>query len=169
MQGLTTERLRLRDLDAADAGFILELVNEPDFIANIRDMGVRDLAQARAYIEEGPRASYARHGFGLQCVELKQTCEPIGICGLVRRDTLPEPDLGYAILARFHGRGYAREAAAAALAHARDALGLARVLAITAPANQPSARVLAALGFREEGDIVIGGKPTKLYVWELEG
>jgi [ribosomal protein S5]-alanine N-acetyltransferase len=164
---LATERLRLRELEAADAPFILELVNEPAFIANVRDSGVRDLDQARGYIENGPRASYAAHGFGLWLVEAKGGGEPLGVCGLLRRDDLDDPDLGFALLERHWGRGYAREAAAATLAYAKDVLAMARVLAITAPHNEASVRLLTGLGFAETTPISLPGaeRASRLFVW----
>jgi RimJ/RimL family protein N-acetyltransferase len=141
-------------------------LNEPAFIANIRDSGVRDLDDARRYIETGPRASYAAHGFGLWLMQAKETGEPVGICGILRREGLDEPDLGFALRQRSWGRGYAREAAAATLAYVRDVLGLGRILAITAPHNLASARVLEAVGFQDEGMITMPGpKESRLFVW----
>ncbi|HEV2802326.1 MAG TPA: GNAT family N-acetyltransferase [Pyrinomonadaceae bacterium] len=152
MNVLETERLNLRRLDAGDAAFILELLNDPSFVRNIGDKGVRTLADAARYIAEGPVASYARHGFGLWLVELKDAGQrtPAGICGLVKRDTLPDADIGYAFLPRFCGRGYATEAAAAVLNYAHGALGLKRVLAITVPENDGSIKVLEKIGLRFE-------------------
>src|SRR5262249_38684677 len=106
---LDTARLRLRDLAPADAPFILTLLNEPSFIRNIGDRGVRTLDAARAYIENGPVASYARHGFGLYLVELLASGAPIGICGILKRDALPDPDLGFAFLPAYWKQGYAFE------------------------------------------------------------
>jgi RimJ/RimL family protein N-acetyltransferase len=145
---LETARLRLRPLAPADDAFVLELLNEPGWLAHIGDRGVRSLEDARRYIADGPAAMIARHGFGLLAVTLREGGEPVGICGLLMRDTLPDPDLGYAILARHAGRGYAKEAAAAVLAWGRGTFGLARVLAITSPDNAASKAVLGALGFR---------------------
>lgn len=160
---LATSRLALRELDGADAPFVLELVNEPAFIANIRDTGVRTLEDAGCYIE-GPRASYARHGFGLWLAELRDTGEPCGICGVLKRDGLDDPDLGFAFLERFRGRGLATEAATATLAHAREALALERVLAIVSPRNTASARVLHKVGMREEGPVTLpGGQESRLW------
>jgi RimJ/RimL family protein N-acetyltransferase len=133
-----------------DAGFILELLNDPSFIQNIGDRQVRTLEDARGYIQNGPVASYDRHGFGLCLVLLKETNEPIGMCGLIRRDTLDDVDIGYALLPRFWSKGYASEAAQATLAYARDVVGLKRVVAITDPANAGSIRVLEKLGLRFE-------------------
>src|SRR6476646_1252462 len=114
---IDTPRLVLRCLDLDDAPFFLRLVNDPSFIANIADKGVRTLDDARENLRNGPIASYARHGHGLWMVELKDTGTPIGICGLIKRDVLDDVDVGYALLPEFCGQGYAAEAAAAALAH----------------------------------------------------
>ena len=145
-----TERLRLRLLVPEDAPFILELLNEPAFIRNIADKGVRTLEDARGYLVNGPMASYARHGFGLFAVELKESGQPLGICGLIRREGLADVDVGYAFLERHWGRGFAVEAAAATLAYGMNQLGLARIVAITAPGNQDSIRVLERIGMRFE-------------------
>ena len=146
---LETERLNLRRLHAGDAEFILELLNDSSFLHNIGDKGVRTVEDAVRYISTGPVESYARHGFGLWLVELKETGGvPAGICGLVRRDTLPDADIGYAFLPRFRSRGYAREAAAAVMSHARETLGLRRVLAIVNPDNAASIKVLEKVGLK---------------------
>jgi RimJ/RimL family protein N-acetyltransferase len=147
---LRTPRLELSELAAADAPFILVLLNEPSFIQNIGDRGVRTIDDARDYIGNGPAASYARHGFGLYRVGLRETGEAIGICGLLRRDALPDPDLGFAFLPAYWRHGYARESAEAVQRFARETLGIGRLLAITNPANQPSIRLLESLGFHFE-------------------
>jgi RimJ/RimL family protein N-acetyltransferase len=147
---LDTPRLILRCLHLDDAAFFLRLVNEPSFIQNIADKGVRTLDDARENLRNGPIASYARHGHGLWMVELKETQTPIGICGLIKRDVLEDVDVGYALLPEFCGLGYAAEAAAAALAHARDTLGLRRVVAVVNEENGRSLRLLEKLGFRYE-------------------
>jgi [ribosomal protein S5]-alanine N-acetyltransferase len=147
---LDTARLSVRDLAPADAPFILALLNEPSFIQNIADRGVRTLEDARRYVEDGPMASYARHGFGLYLVELSEPRTPIGICGVLRRDALPDPDLGFAFLPAYWKQGYAFESAAAVRHYARTALGIGRLLAIVNPGNAPSIRLLERLGFRFE-------------------
>jgi RimJ/RimL family protein N-acetyltransferase len=147
---LETPRLRLRRLTADDADFILGLLNEPSFIRFIADRGVRDLDAARDYISNGPMASYARHGFGLWLTELRATGEPIGMCGLIRREGLEDVDLGYAFMPAFWGQGYASEAAGAALEYGRRALGLRRIVAIVSPDNERSIKVLERLGMRYE-------------------
>ena len=148
---LETGRLVLRRLSMEDAPFLLELLNEPSFLRHIGDKGVRTEADARRYVETGPLASYERFGFGLLRVELRETGQPIGMCGLLKRDALPDADLGFAFLPRYWSKGYALESASAVLAHARGSLGLARVLAITSPDNEASIRLLEKLGFRFEG------------------
>jgi RimJ/RimL family protein N-acetyltransferase len=145
---LETERLNLRRLDEGDAAFILELLNDPSFLQNIGDRGVRTVEDAVRYILEGPVDSYARHGFGFWLVELKDAQTPAGICGLVKRDALPGVDIGYAFLPRFWSRGYAYEAAAAVMSYAAGALGLRRVLAIVNPDNANSIRVLEKIGLK---------------------
>jgi RimJ/RimL family protein N-acetyltransferase len=147
---LETGRLTLRRMDLGDAGFILGLLNEPSFLLHIGDKGVRTEDDARRYIAEGPLASYARFGFGLRIVERKDGGEPIGICGLLKREWLEDVDLGFALPPRFWGAGYAFEAASAVLAHARERLGLRRIVAITSLDNEPSIRLLARLAFRFE-------------------
>jgi [ribosomal protein S5]-alanine N-acetyltransferase len=167
-QGLAivrTARLCLRRIVAGDAAFLLELLNDPSFLANIGDRGVRDLDEARVYIERGPVASYTLHGFGLYLVELAGSGEPIGICGVLRRDGLADPDLGFAFLPRYWGRGFALEAAGAVLEHARAALALRRLVAITLPSNQGSKRVLERIGFRLEGRVRLAGDPEELELY----
>lgn len=152
---IETERLGIRPMGAEDAPFILELLNEPAFIRNIADKGVRTLEDARGYIEGGPRASYARHGFGLWVVELKASGEALGMCGLIKRDGLEDVDIGFAFLERYGSKGYATESASAVLAYGFHQLGLRRIVAITASFNTASARLLERIGLRDEGMIVL--------------
>lgn len=147
MDVLETDRLVLRRLSPEDAEFILELVNDPDWLRFIGDRGVRSLEDAREYIRSGPMDMYDRFGFGLFAVERKARDGPIGICGLLKREWLENVDLGFAFLPAFRRRGYAREAAAGTLAYAREVLGLARVAAITSPDNEASQNLLRQLGF----------------------
>ena len=144
-----TERLLLRPMTADDAAFILELLNEPSFIKNIGDRKVRSLDGAKAYITNGPVASYAKNGFGLYLVELKTTHESMGMCGLIRRNTLKDVDIGYAFLPRYWSKGYAFEAAMAMKEYARD-IGLKRLVAVVDPENSSSIHLLEKLGMRFE-------------------
>ncbi len=149
---IETSRLNLRHLTLEDAPFIHELVNQPDWIEFIGDKGVRTLDDARAYITNGPIEMYDRLGFGLYVVELKGG-EPIGICGLLKRDYLDDPDIGFAFLARFCGQGYASEAAHAVIEYAGSHLGMRRVVAVTKSANHKSIRLLESLGLRLEREL----------------
>jgi RimJ/RimL family protein N-acetyltransferase len=164
-----TERLLVRELTLADAPFVLELLNEPAFHQYIGDKGVRDLAGAEKYLRDGPLAMYARHGFGLWLVVPKSGGEPVGISGLLQRDYLPGPDLGFALLARHTGRGYAYESAAAILRHARETLKLPRLLAITAAENPASVGLLQKLGFRFQGMTDLPGFAAPSRLFKLEG
>lgn len=168
MRPTVTERLHLRGFTPADAPFILELLNEPAFIRFIGDKGVRDLAGAENYLRDGPLASYATRGFGLLAVTLPDGT-PVGMCGLLQRDFLDHPDLGYAVLDRFTGQGYAREAAAAVLRDARDRLGLKTLHAITALHNPGSVKLLDGLGFGFVGFIQRPeyAEPSRLFTRQL--
>jgi len=142
--------LRLRQLSSEDAEFILELLNEPSFIRNIGDRGVRTIDEAKSYILNGPVTSYARNGFGLYLVKLRETDESIGMCGLIKRDTLEDVDIGYAFLPRFWSKGYAVEAAQATREYAKNVLGLNRIVAIVDPTNDGSIHVLEKIGLKFE-------------------
>lgn len=148
-----TERLRVRWLEAGDSAFILELVNEPSWIEFIGNKGVKSLQDAVRYIENGPVAMYVRVGFGLYMVELRDGREPIGICGLIKRDGLNDVDLGFAFLPRFWRNGYAFESAAAVMRYGRTALGLHRIVAILSRDNHRSSKLLGRLGFSFEGTV----------------
>ncbi|HZI46401.1 MAG TPA: GNAT family N-acetyltransferase [Pyrinomonadaceae bacterium] len=146
---LETERLILRHLDPdTDVDFILRLVSEPPFIRYIGDKGVRTLDDARRYIVDGPLKSYEINGYGLYKVELKSEGTAIGMCGLVKRDTLPEADIGFAFLQSYWKQGYAYESAAAVMIYARENLGMDRILAITTPDNVASGTLLNKIGLR---------------------
>lgn len=150
MQVIETRRLLLRYFRADDAGFIVRLLNEPSFIEYIGDKGVRTVAEANQYLHDGPLASYERFGYGLNMVELKETGEPIGMCGLVRREMLDDADIGYAFLEEYWANGYARESAEAVLNHARETLGIDRIVAIVTPENHSSIKLLEKVGLTFE-------------------
>ena len=168
MKILETNRLLLRQLSTKDAAFILELVNEPSFIQNIGDRGVRTLEDARAYILRVAISSYEKNGFGLYLVELKDSGQSIGMCGLIKRDGLEDVDIGYAFLPRFWLKGYAVEAAAAVKDYARDALGLKRLVAITDPANQGSIRVLEKIGLKYEKMVRLSADDIELKLFAAD-
>ena len=148
MTVLETERLFLRRFTVDDAQFVLTLLNEPSFLRYIGDKKVRNLEDARQYMLNGPVGSYERNGFGLYLLELRESHAPIGMCGLVKREELPDPDIGFALLPDFCSKGLAFEAAAAVLNDARERLKLGRILAITSLDNESSIKLLERLGFR---------------------
>ncbi len=163
---LETERLVLRRVETSDAELFLDLLNDPAFIRFVADRGVRTAQDAARYIEEKLFPSYDKFGFGFYVVERKQDGEPIGICGLINRETLDEVDVGFSILRRFWGQGYATEAAAAVMEYGRSECGLPRVVALVAADNENSIRVLKKLGLRFEKTIELPGyaSASNLYV-----
>jgi RimJ/RimL family protein N-acetyltransferase len=166
---LETERLVLRRLTGDDAAFIFKLLNEPSFLRYIGDKGVRTRADAVAYIENGPVASYERFGFGLYLVELREAEIPIGICGLLKRETLTNVDVGFAFLPAFWSKGYAFEAASAVMEYGRNILGIGRIVAITAPENESSIRLLEKMGLKFERQMVLseGAPEIKLFASDV--
>jgi RimJ/RimL family protein N-acetyltransferase len=161
---LETPRLKLRKLTLDDAPFILRLVNEPSWLEFIGDKGVRDLDGARKYLREGPIGMYERHGFGLYMTEVKESGAQIGMCGLIKRDTLPDVDIGFALFPEFWGRGYAHEAAAAVLEHGRRTFDLKRIVAITSLDNESSIKVLEKIGMQFERTLEFApGDPVRLF------
>jgi RimJ/RimL family protein N-acetyltransferase len=156
---LETPRLVVRRMTAPDdVGFVLRLLNDRGFLEHIGDKGVRTDEDAERYIAEGPRASYQRFGYGLYTVVSKASGTALGICGLVKRESLDDVDIGYAFLPESRGQGYALEAATAVMDYARDTVGLHRVVALTNPRNDRSIRLLEKLGLRLQRTIVLAGE-----------
>jgi ribosomal-protein-alanine N-acetyltransferase len=154
VSSLSTDRLTLRLPAEADADFFVRLLNDADWLRFIGDRGVRNPADARSYIEEKLLASFRQHGFGLWVVESRADGKALGICGLLKRDTLDDIDVGFAFLPEARGVGYGTEAARRVLEFAAADLGLSRIVAITVPANAPSARLLERLGLSCERTMV---------------
>ncbi|HTL49306.1 MAG TPA: GNAT family N-acetyltransferase [Steroidobacteraceae bacterium] len=163
MTVVETERLALRAFTADDADFVLRIVNEPSFLRYIGDRGVRNLDDARKYIADGPVAGYARDGHGLMRVDRKSDGASLGMCGLLKREALPEPDIGFSFFPEYWSQGYALESARAVLGHARGTLGIGRILAITTRDNASSMRLLDKLGFRFERMIAFGNEELRLF------
>lgn len=161
---LETERLFLREMDVADAPFIVALLNEPSFLRFIGDKKVRTVQDAEQYILNGPVASYNRNGFGLCLVELKETHTPIGMCGVLKRDELPHADIGFAFMPEFWNKGFALEAAAAVMNDARERLKLERILAITNQDNEASIKLLQKLGLKFERLIKMSTDSAELFL-----
>jgi len=166
---LATGRLILRWLSVKDAEFILRLLNEPSFVRFIGDKGVRSIDDARDYILSGPVDSYERFGFGLYLTELKENGVPIGICGLLKRESLKDADIGFAFLPQFWRKGYAFESASAVMTYGRKVVGLDRIVAITSPDNDASIKVLEKLGLRFERLIKLSEDEPEVKLFALEG
>ncbi len=166
---LETPRLRLERFTLDDAEFILRLLNEPSFILHVVDKGVRTLDAARGYLSSGPLAHYERHGFGLWRMSEHETGAPVGMCGLIRRAALEDVEIGYALLPEFSGKGYAREAARAVVACARDTLGIKRLVAVVSAGNERSIRLLEKLGFVFERMVRLTPDDGEVGLYALEG
>ncbi|MYM33985.1 GNAT family N-acetyltransferase [Duganella sp. FT50W] len=169
MKILETERLTLRTIEPDDAAFYYELVNDPTWLEHIGDKGIRSVEGARTAIIDGPCAMQARHGHSLYVMERKSDGKPLGLCGLIKRDTLPAVDIGYAIRPAYFGQGYTYEAAEAVVAYARDVLGIQRLMGITSPGNTVSIKLLEKLGltFVEHKAMPPDNRPTNLYSLQL--
>lgn len=168
MKILETERLNLREIVVDDAEFVLDLLNQPSFIRFIADRGVRTITEAESYIESRFTKSYREFGFGMYLVELKADSTSIGMCGFVRRDALPDADIGFAFLPQFEKKGYAFESAGAMMKYGREKLDLKRVLAIVNQDNESSTRLLEKLGFKYERLIKMPDDKEEIKLFSLE-
>ena len=160
-----TKRLIISELTLQDASFILRLTNTAGWLQFIGDKKIRTIADAENYIKTGPLASYIANGHGLYLVTQKNTNAPIGLCGIIKRDTLPDKDIGFALLPEYTGNGYALEAAAAILKNAQDTLLLKRMSAITLPSNDRSIHLLTRLGFVFEKMVVLPASEAELMLF----
>lgn len=162
-----SERLRFRLPDVQDAGFYLDLMNDPDFHRNIGDRGVRGVPAMEDHIREKLLPTFGTNGFGMWLLELKSSSRPVGVCGLVDRDGFEGIDLGYALLKDFRGQGIAREAASAVLAFNIETLGINSLFAIVSPDNEPSKSLLKAIGFtwRDQIKFPATDDPIDVYDW----
>ena len=165
MTVVETDRLVLRKFVEGDAEFLLGLLNEPSFLRFVGDRGVRSIEEARKYMQDGPVRSYEQRGFGLYVTESKADGTPIGICGLLQRDSLEDVDIGFAFLPSFWGNGYAIEAASAVMEYARETLRLTRVVAITVADNHRSIRILEKLGMQFERTTKLGEEDAVLELY----
>lgn len=145
---LQTERLNLRKFRIDDTKFIIDLVNSPGWIEFIGDRNIKTLEEAKNYLDNGPIKSYEVNGYGLSLVELKNEKGPIGMCGIIKRDNLENPDIGFAFLPDFIGKGYAFEIANATMSYAKEKLNLSIIYAITVSNNKPSINLLEKLGMK---------------------
>lgn len=164
---LETERLILERFTLEHAPFLKELMNSPGYLKYIGDRGVGDVQAAEQYIREKFMIAYAQYGYGFSVVSLKKGRLPIGGCGLIRRDGLPYPDIGFALLPEYSGLGYGFEIAAATIENARDALRIPQVLGITLPTNARSIRLLERIGMEFQKMIRLPGDGEELMLYGL--
>ena len=154
MDFLQSDRLVFYKLTLADSALMLRLLNEESFLRNIGDRGVRTLAQAEQYLQDGPLRSYQQHGFGMYRVVRKADGVNIGLAGLVFREYLGIPDVGYALLPEFSGAGYASEAALAVYLYGKTVLNLPAIVGIVAPDNLASKKILEKIGLVTEKQVL---------------
>ncbi|MBC5993177.1 GNAT family N-acetyltransferase [Pontibacter cellulosilyticus] len=162
---LETERLRLREFTLQDTAFVLELLNSPGWLQFIGDRNVKTEAQAKSYLENGPLESYRVNGFGLWLVEKKDNSQPMGMCGILKRNTLKNPDIGFAFLPGFDGKGYAYESATATMAYANNQLKLPKIAAITIADNERSIRLLEKIGMAYTGTVRLADDQDELLLY----
>ena len=160
-----TARLRVREFTLQDASFIIELLNSPGWLQYIGDRHVHTEEEAIAYLQKGPLKSYAENGFGLWMVELKEDSTPIAMCGIIRRDFLEHPDIGFTLLPSFMGKGFAYEMASAVLSYATNSLQLQKLCAIVLQENKPSIKLLTKLHFQPHTTILYPGTNEELQVY----
>ena len=145
---LQTERLTLRKLTLADAPFIYELVNSPNWLEYIGEKNVKNLKDAENYIQAKILNHYKKHGFGFYLAITKDTKQAVGLTGFIKRDSLDNPEVGYAFLPSGSGKGYALESTKAILNYGKTQLNIAKIVAITHPDNKRSQKLLLKLGFQ---------------------
>ncbi|MFA3791708.1 GNAT family N-acetyltransferase [Aliiglaciecola sp. SL4] len=160
-----TERLNIRKVTLAEAYFILDLVNDPDWIRHIGDRNIHNQSDAREFIETGPFVSYRENGYGLYVFCDNRKNRPMGICGMLKRPFLEYPDIGYAILPEFRRKGLTLEACGGVLAADCKRLGLKTVHAMISPENTQSINLIERLGFEFTNVIQHQGVDTKLFTY----
>jgi RimJ/RimL family protein N-acetyltransferase len=168
MEFIETERLISRRFIPDDSEFILELLNTEGWIRYIGDRNVRTTEQAKSYLENGALKSYETNGFGLNLVQLKENNKPIGMCGLIKRDYLDHPDIGFAFLPDYSGKGYAYEIAKRVIDYGLNQIQLKKILAITLPENFPSIKLLKKLGFSYEKNFVSADTNEELSLYSIK-
>ena len=167
-QELETPRLVMRRLVPDDAAFFFALVTDPAWIRYIGNKNLKNVEAARRSLIDGPIAMYERTGHGLLRVDRREDGAPLGICGLIKRDTLPDVDIGFAFLPQHRGHGYAAESAREAMRHAREDLRLRRLVAIASPENADSLRLLERLGLRRERTFSMPGETRMTALYAVE-
>ena len=162
-----TPRLLLRRMTLDDADLMLAIWTDPAFVQHVGDRGIRTIAQARQAIGDSMLTLYETYGYGPYCMVRKDDSQRIGICGLFRREVLPHPDIGYAVLPTFCGAGFALEAARAVVWHAREDLGIRTLDAIVSPLNKASVNLLEKLGLNFQRGITMPGEKEEIGLYSM--
>jgi len=162
---METDRLRLRPVTVDDAALMLAIWNDPAFIENVTDRGIRTVEQAREAIKAGAQKMFEDYGYGPYCMSLKSEGTMIGICGIFRRENIDDPDIGFGVLPDFCGIGYAGEAAKAVVDYARDTLGIGVLNAIVSPTNTPSIGLIEKLGLTFERMVTMPGEDDAICLY----
>ncbi len=168
MQTIESERLFLRPFTLEDGEFILQLLNTEGWIRYIGDRNVRTIEHAKNYLLKGPLKSYETNGFGLNLVELKTDKTPVGMCGLLKRDYLDHPDIGFAFLPNHSGKGYAHEIVKEVIHFGLQRLHMEKILAITLPDNSSSIKLLEKVGFRYEKNFISPDTNEELRLYSIK-
>ena len=164
---IETDRLKLRAITIDDTELMLAVWNDPAFMRNVMDRGIRTPEEAREALQEGALKLFSDFGYGPYCMSLKSDGSMIGICGLFRRENLDDPDIGFAVLPDYCGQGYAGEAAAAVVAYARDDLGLGVLTAIVSPDNAASIGLIEKLGLTFDSMITMPGEDDAICLYSM--
>ncbi|ASD69160.1 GNAT family N-acetyltransferase [Pseudoalteromonas piscicida] len=162
------KRIFLRKANLNDAGFLLRLLNQKSFIDNIRDKGIKTQQQAEEHIEQAYLIPYQIGAPAAYIVVEASSNISIGLCGLYQRPFFNIPDLGYALLDEFTGRGYASEAARLLMEYAKLEEGYVKLGAITLESNCSSMSLLSKVGFSRIGKIIIESDFTPVVVFECQ-
>ena len=162
-----TANLSVREFNLDDSDFIYDLVNTDGWKRFIGDRNVSDREGALNYIKTALLDSYTKNGYGGWCVSIKETNEPIGMCGLFPRDFLEYPELGFAFMPHVQGRGFAYESARGAINYIRGNYTLKGLSATTKLDNTRSQNLLDRLGFTQLPNITIPGKTEESTLFKL--
>ena len=164
---IETDRLRLRAITIDDTELMLAVWNDPAFMRNVMDRGIRTPEQARDALKDGALRLFSNFGYGPYCMSLKSDGSMIGICGLFKRENLDDPDIGFAVLPDYCGQGYAGEAAEAVVAYARADLGLRALTAIVSRGNTASIGLIEKLGLTFESMITMPGEEDSIRLYSM--
>jgi RimJ/RimL family protein N-acetyltransferase len=165
---LETNKLLIREFATGDAAFVMQLLNTPSWLQFIGDRHITTLTDAENYIIQRFQKGYEEYGYGAWLVVLKQTNEPVGLCGLFQRDYLEQPDVGFAFLPEYEGKGYAYEATVATIDYAVQYLKVPYLLAITQDDNNRSVHLLERAGFRYKETLLPPDENQELLLFMLD-